>query len=161
MRSAIFPGTFDPPNLGHINIIQRASKLFDRIYVAIGESSIKPHCAFNLKERLEMLKKATKGIPNVEVVSFEGLLVDFAQQKSISVIIRSIRTESDFDFETMQAHMNRHLSGIETLYLVPTEEYHFISSTLIREIAQQGRSVRKFVPDVIEEDIIKRLAKKK
>lgn len=161
MKTAIFPGTFDPPNLGHIDVIKRASKLVDRLYVAIGHNSLKPHEAFSLQERLAMLKKAVEGISNVEIVSFEGLLVDFIQQKSIGVIIRSIRTVADFDAETMQAHMNRKLSGIETLYMVPGEQYNFISSTLIRELAQQGKKISQFVPESIEKDILEHLAKKK
>src|SRR5262245_40710926 len=111
MRTAIFPGTFDPPTLGHLDIIKRAVKMFDKLYVGIGHNSQKPVDAFSTLEREKLLKDITKGIPNVEVATYEGLLVDFVKDKNISVIIRSIRNFSDYENEIILAHMNKEVSG--------------------------------------------------
>lgn len=157
MKAAIYPGTFDPPTLGHLNIIQRAADKFDKLVVAIGENPAKAAPSFSLEERIEFFKIITATIPNIEIVSFNGLLVDFAKSQGIDIIIRAIRTIFDFEHETLQAQMNRQLGSIETFYLVADEKCRLISSTLIREIAFYGKRLTGFVPSEIEEAVFHRL----
>lgn len=161
MKKILFPGTFDPPTLGHLNIIQKASHLFDYVYVGVGINSSKTKtCLFSQEERVQLLKDITDQIPNVEVLSFSGLVVDCAREIGAQAILRSIRNMSDFDSEVMQAHMNRHLGNIETLYMMPDEKYQYISSSLVKEIAQQGRHLDGFVPVQIETVVFQRLHRK-
>jgi pantetheine-phosphate adenylyltransferase len=160
MKTAIFPGTFNPPSLGHFDIISRSANLFDQLYVGIGQNSDKPNQFFSIAERIALLKQTTKEIPNVEVVSFNGLLVDYVKEKGISVIIRSMRNLSDFEFETVLASMNRQVSGVETLIMIPDEKYRWMSSTLIRELAEGGKRLNQFIPDVIEPFVFERLSKR-
>lgn len=157
MKKVIFPGTFDPPTLGHMDIIQRASSIFDYLYVAVGQSLKKPKTAFSLSERIELLKQLTKNFANVEVVSFEGLLVDYTKQLNISTAIRAIRNTSDFDNEVVQAGMNKQLGEIETLYMAANDKFRNISSSLIKEIAYHGKRLSSFVPLEIEEFVFQRL----
>lgn len=149
MRIAIYPGTFDPPTLGHLDIAKRGAKMFDRLIIAIGTNPQKEKAAFSVKERVELWKKCTKGISNIEVVSFSGLLVDFAKKKGAKIILRAIRNIMDFESETVQGQMNRMLSDVETLYLVVDEKYRMISSTLVKEIASEGKKLDSFVPKEI------------
>lgn len=157
MKAAIYPGTFDPPTLGHLNVIQRGALQCDRLVVAIGENPAKVMPAFSLAERVHFLQAITKDISNIEICSFSGLLVDFAQSQGIDVIIRAIRTIFDFEYETLQAQMNRQLGAVETFYLVVEEQYRLISSTLVREIAPHGKRLHGFVPAEIEEAVFQRL----
>jgi pantetheine-phosphate adenylyltransferase len=157
MKTAIYPGTFDPPTLGHLNIIERAASKFDKLVIAIGENSSKKASIFSLEDRLLFLKSITRDIPNVEIAFFKGLLVDFAKSQKTDVIIRSIRTIFDFESETLQAQINRQLGGVETFYLVVDEKYRLISSTLVREIASHGQRLTSFVPPEIEEAVFYRL----
>lgn len=157
MKAAIYPGTFDPPTLGHLNVIQRAAIQFDKLIVAIGENSSKGPPVFSLEERIQFFKILTKKIPNVEITGFKGLLVDFAKSQNIDTLVRAIRTLFDFEYETLQGQMNRLLGGIETFYLVVDERYRLISSTLIREIASHGKRLTGFVPPEIEEAVFHRL----
>lgn len=157
MKSAIYPGTFDPPTLGHLNIIQRAANKFDKLVIAIGENPSKAFPAFSLEERVHFFKAITMDTPNIEIASFKGLLVDFAKSRSIDIIIRAIRTIFDFENETLQAQMNRQLGGVETFYLVVDEKFRLISSTLVREIASHGKRLIGFVPAEIEEAVFQRL----
>lgn len=158
MKKAIYPGTFDPPTLGHLNIIQRAAAKFDTLVVAIGENPLKK-TKFSIEERRELLKTITADLSNVEVLAFGGLLVDFAKEQKIDIIVRAIRTIFDFESETLQAEMNRHLGGVETLYFAVDEKYRLISSTLIREIASHGKRLDRFIPKEIEEVVYRRLFK--
>jgi len=160
MKKAIFPGTFDPPTLGHLDIAKRASRIFDHVYIAIGSNSLKDTPFFSLAERVDYLKIITKKIPNIEIVTFSGLLVDFAERQGVNAILRAIRSASDFDYENVQAQMNRHLANIETVYMVADERYRFVSSSLIREIAGFGKRIDAFIPAEIEEDVFDRLSKK-
>lgn len=160
MKKAIFPGTFDPPTLGHLDIAKRASRIFDHVYIAIGSNSLKDTPFFSLAERVDYLKIITKKIPNIEIVTFSGLLVDFAEKHGVNAILRAIRSASDFDYENVQAQMNRHLANIETVYMVADERYRFVSSSLIREIAGFGKRIDAFIPAEIEEDVFDRLSKK-
>lgn len=157
VKTAIYPGTFDPPTLGHLNIIQRSASKFDKLVIAIGENPSKISSVFPLEKRMEFLKKITTNVPNVEITSFTGLLVDFAKKQRIDMIIRSIRTIFDFENETLQAQMNCKLGGVETFFLGVDENYRLISSTLVREIASYGRRLVGFVPPEIEEDVFNHL----
>lgn len=157
MKAAIYPGTFDPPTLGHLNVIQRAAGKFDKLIVAIGENPAKVAPVFSFEERVQFFKVITANISNIEIVAFHGLLVDFAKSQGIDIIIRAIRTISDFEHETLQAQMNRQLGGVETFYLVVDEKCRLISSTLVREIASHGKRLIGFVPSEIEEAVFQRL----
>ncbi len=157
MRAAIYPGTFDPPTLGHLNIIQRGSKQFDRLIIAIGKNPAKSPL-FSVEERVAFLKEITKEIPQIEICPFDGLLVDFAKSKKIDTILRAIRTIFDFENETLQAQINHKLGNLETLYLVVDEKYRLISSQLVREIAAGGKRLSDFVPPAIEAEVFKRLS---
>jgi pantetheine-phosphate adenylyltransferase len=159
MKAAIYPGTFDPPTLGHLNLIQRAAGKFEKLIIAIGKNRSKDPPFFSVEERTHFFKKITSNIKNVEIISFNGLLVDFAHAQGIDVVIRAIRTIFDFEQENVQAQMNRHLGNIETFYLVVDEKYRLLSSTLVREIAMEGKRLKDFVPAEIEEAVFQRLNK--
>jgi pantetheine-phosphate adenylyltransferase len=156
-RIAIFPGTFDPPSKGHLNIIQRSLSLCDHLIVAIGHKPDKKHL-FTIDERISMFKLIA---PNVEVISFHGLVVDLAKEKKASFLIRGLRAFSDFELEFQMALANRSLSGIETLFLTSDQNHIQISSTLIREIAHFGGQLSQFVPRELESLIYNKLNKEK
>lgn len=158
MKKIIFPGIFDPPTMGHLDIIKRAATLFDYVYVAVGNSILKENTAFTMEERVDLLKSITTGMKNVEVISFEDLIVDCAKRLNVQSVLRSMRNMSDFDHEDIQAQMNWHLGKIETLYMVANEEFRLISSTLIKEIARHGRRLQPFIPEAIEEKVFNRLS---
>lgn len=149
--TAIYPGTFDPITSGHVDIVARASKIFDRVIVAI---AINPNKAptFSLNERVDLATQSLQGIENIEVCGFEGLLVDVAKQQQADVIIRGLRAVSDFEHEFQLASMNRKMEpDVETLFLTPAEQYSYISSSLVREIASLGGDVSEFVaPCVVQ-----------
>lgn len=152
-RIGLFPGTFDPPSRGHLDIIQRAKLVCDHLIVAI---AVKPDkkSLFSIEERIEMLKKIA---PHVEIVSFHGLIVDFAREKKATFLIRGLRAFSDFEYEFQMALANRRLSGIETLFLMADERHTQISSSLIREIAHFRGPLHDFVPPEIEPLIRKKI----
>jgi pantetheine-phosphate adenylyltransferase len=158
---ALYPGTFDPPTLGHLDIILRAASFCDILYVAVGRSISKPACAFTAEERCDLLRKVTKNLSNVEVLSFDGLLVDCAQTVKAQVIIRALRNCQDFEQETMQASMNARLADVDTIFLSANEKYRQISSTLVREIARLGspKSLLPFLPAEIEPLVFERLSR--
>lgn len=149
-KIAIYPGTFDPVTNGHTDLIERATHLFDKVIVAVAKATSKSP-VFNLEERVALATEVLEPIANVEVCGFDILLVDFMQQKNASVILRGLRAVSDFEYEFQLASMNRHLSDkIETVFLTPAEQYTFISSSLVREIARLGGDVSQFVsPKVV------------
>ena len=149
-NKVIYPGTFDPMTLGHEDLVRRAARLFDQIVVAVADSHAKRPC-FSAEERVEMAREVLKPYPNVEVISFSGLLIDFARSQGANVILRGLRAVSDFEYEFQLAGMNRKLHpDIETLFLTPSEQYLFISATLVREIALLGGDVSKFAqPSVV------------
>ena len=144
--TAIYPGTFDPLTLGHLDVIERASALFGKIIVSAAISTSK-NTLLSIEERVDIIKASVDHIKNCEVVTFDGLLVDHANSKNASVIIRGLRAISDFEYEFQMALTNRKIAGhIETVFLMPSEKFSFISSTLVREIARYGGDVKEFVP---------------
>lgn len=153
-RIAIYPGTFDPITLGHIDIIHRGSKLFDRVLVTIAiNQSKKP--LFSLEERLEMINDAIKDYDNVTVEKFDGLLVNFALKKKAMVILRGLRAVSDFEYEFQMALMNKHLHDeISTVFLMPNEKYTYLNSTIIKDVAKHGGNIKKFVTKFVEHKLM-------
>jgi pantetheine-phosphate adenylyltransferase len=150
MRRAVYPGSFDPVTNGHLDVIERASRLFDEVIVAVAHNSAKAGL-FPKEKRVEMLESVLGNLSNVRVAQFEGLLVNFAQQQKAQVVIRGLRAISDFEFEFQMALMNRKLdSGVETLFLMPKDEYTYLSSSMVKEIARLGGSVGQFVPHSVE-----------
>jgi pantetheine-phosphate adenylyltransferase len=161
MRTVIYPGSFDPLTNGHLDVIKRATKLFDRVIVAVAESSSKKPF-FTLAERKRMLAGVVKDIPNVTATSFPGLLVDFAAKKKACAIIRGLRVVSDFEFEFQMALMNRRLKErIETVFMMPRGKYIYLSSSLVKEVARLGGEVSTFVPDSVERALRKKLRAKR
>ena len=152
--TAIYPGTFDPITNGHIDLVVRACKLFDRVIVAIAiNPSKKP--AFTLEERVALAEQTLAGIDNVEVCGFEGLLVDVAKQNGAQVILRGLRAVSDFEYEFQLAGMNRKMQpDVETMFLTPAEQYTYISSSLVREIATLGGDVSEFVAPCVKDALL-------
>ncbi len=151
-RIALYPGTFDPVTFGHIDIMRRAMKLFDRLIVAVALNP-KKNPAFSLDSRVRFIRNATKKFSKIEVVSFDNLLISLAHSKKASVVIKGLRAISDFEFELQMGLMNRALDeSVETLFMIPSQEYSFLSSNLVKEIARHEGDVTKLVPrDVIKE----------
>jgi pantetheine-phosphate adenylyltransferase len=148
-KTAVYPGSFDPPTNGHIDIIRRASGLFHKITVAITDNLNKKPM-FSVADRKKMLKDSLKGLRNVEIESFSGLLVDYLKRKGARTIIRGLRAISDFEYEFQLALMNRRLGDTETIFLIPDESYTYLSSSLVKEIAQLGGNIKEFVPWAVE-----------
>ncbi len=157
IRKAVYPGTFDPMTNGHLDIIRRASHLFNEIIVAVAPShSKKPF--FSLDERIALIEKALENLDNVTVVGFDCLLIDFVRKQKANIILRGLRAVSDFEYEFQLAGMNRKLSkDVETIFLTPSEEFMFISSTLVREIASLNGDVSQFVPHHVLEALQKKV----
>jgi pantetheine-phosphate adenylyltransferase len=148
---AVYPGSFDPLTNGHVDIITRGARIFDRIIVAILINAEKAPL-FGMDERLEIAKEVFKDFPNVEIDTFDGLLVDYVERRRAHVIVRGLRAVSDFEFEFQMALMNRRLNGkIETVFMMPAEQYSYISSRLIKEVFALGGRVHGLVPDTVEE----------
>ena len=157
MRSAIYPGSFDPVTLGHWDLIQRAAKLVDRLVVAVLHNPAKTS-AFSVEERVAMLKELVAPLPQVEVTSFHGLLVDFAKAENAQVIVRGVRAFSDFEYEFQMALMNRKLApDLETVFLMPKEKYSAVSSRFVREIGGMGGNLSELVPESLRERIADKL----
>jgi len=147
---AVYPGSFDPLTNGHVDIIERGARLFDRIIVAILVNAEKAPL-FTMAERVEIARKVFKDHPNVEVDTFEGLLVDYAARRKANVLVRGLRAVSDFEYEFQMALMNRHLNpSIETVFMMPAEKYSYISSRLIKEVFALGGQVHGLVPELVE-----------
>ncbi len=149
-RLAVFPGSFDPLTNGHVDIIERGARLFDRIVLAI-LVNVDKSPLFSIEERVAILREVFADHPNVEVETFDGLLVDYARHRGADVIVRGLRAISDFEYEMQMALMNRHLNAeIETVFMMPSEEYTYLSSRLAKEVFALGGSVAGLVPDVVE-----------
>jgi pantetheine-phosphate adenylyltransferase len=158
-RNAVYPGTFDPITRGHEDLVRRAAGIFDRVVLAIAASPSKAPM-FTIEERVEMARSVLAEIPNVEVVGYTGLTVEFAARNGIGVIVRGLRAVADFEFEFQLANMGRHLNpDIETVYLTPKEQYTFISSSMVREIATLGGNVTEFVHPLVKAAFARRLHK--
>lgn len=148
-RTIIYPGTFDPITLGHMDLMKRATRLFDRVILAVAGDSSKT-ALFSFEERIELSREVLSGIDGVEVVGFRGLLANFAKEKNACALLRGLRAVSDFEFEFQLANMNRRLAPeIESLFLTPSEQYSFISSSLVKEVASLGGDVHEFVHPVV------------
>ena len=156
---AMYPGTFDPFTNGHNDLVRRACRIFDHVVVAIAANPGKAPL-FTLEQRMALARRVLADVPNAEVAGYSGLTVNFAREHGLNAIVRGLRAVSDFEFEFQLATMNRHLSNeVETVFLTPTEQFNFISSTLIREIASLGGDIREFVHPLVAEAVAQRLAK--
>src|SRR5437588_6396981 len=156
MRRAIYPGSFDPVTNGHVDVVERARKLFDEVIVAVANNDEKQPL-FPLPERLDLLQQTVGKMENVRIAQFHGLLVDFAAAQQASAVIRGLRAVSDFEFEFQMALMNRKLeSSVETIFLMPKEEYTYLSSRLVKEIARLGGDVSSFVPPSAANALVKK-----
>jgi pantetheine-phosphate adenylyltransferase len=161
MRIAIYPGSFDPLTNGHLDVVQRAAKLFDRVVVAVAKNDGK-NPLFTQNERLALVKQAVKHLPNVGADSFDRLLVEYVMSQKAHAIIRGLRAVSDFEFEFQMALMNRKLNEqIETIFMMPKETYTFISSRIVKEIARLGGDVSSFVPAHVQMALMKKLKPRK
>ena len=155
--SAMYPGTFDPVTLGHEDLVRRAAGLFDRVVVAIADHTSGKQPMFSTEERVAMATSALADIDGVEVMGYNGLTVDFAREHGLRVIIRGLRAVSDFEYEFQLATMNRHLTDeVETPFLTPTEKYTFISSSLVREVAELGGDISEFVSPKVKQALLER-----
>ena len=158
MRRAIYPGSFDPVTNGHLDVIERARKLFDEVIVAVAHNDEKQPL-FSLEERLDLLRETTGRIANVRIAEFEGLLVDFAKAQNAGAVIRGLRAVSDFEFEFQMALMNRKLdAAVETIFLMPKEEYTYLSSRIVKEIARLGGDISSFVPACVAKALSRQFA---
>jgi len=159
MRTALYPGSFDPVTNGHIDIIRRAASIFDRLIVAVAVNKSK-EAMFSPDERLEMLREAVNGIAGIEVASFDGLLVKYARDNGVTAIVKGLRAISDFEFELQMASTNHKLDpGIETLFMMTSNEYSFLSSSMVKEIASYGAAVACMVPPHVEKRLREKLDK--
>ena len=157
MRRVVCPGSFDPVTNGHLDIFRRAARLYDEIVIAVLVNQSKAGL-FTLDERLSMLREVTADIPNIRVLSFQGLLVDFCKANDIDIVIKGIRAASDFDYELQMAQMNVGLSGVETLFMATNPLYSFVSSSLIKDVAKWGGDVTVYVPHLVAARLHERLA---
>ncbi len=157
MKTAICPGSFDPVTLGHMDIIERASGLFDRVIVAVLNNVVK-NPSFTVEERIELLKATTAHLDNVEIDSFDGLLVDFAKSKGAVAVVKGLRAVSDFEYEFQMSMINKKLyPELETVYLNTSQDYMYLSSSVVKQIASLGGDISNFVPEAIHTKIVDRL----
>jgi len=159
MIKAIYPGSFDPITNGHIDVIKRASRIFDQVTIAVSQN-INKKSFLSEKEKIEAINLSLEGLKNVEVIAFDSLLVDFAKKINAQIILRGLRAVSDFEYEFQLAGMNKHLDkNIETFFLTPSEEFSNISSSLVREILMLGGDISSFVPQKVEKILLSKLKK--
>ena len=158
MKKAIYPGTFDPPTYGHLDIIQRGSRIFDELVVAVGINPRKTPM-ISTRERMKLLKELTRGLKNVRVASFDGMVVDFVRNQGSNIILRGIRTVSDFEYEFQMALSNQNLaSDIETVFIMSSQKYSYFSASIIREVLTLGGDISKFVPKNVAKAMKKALS---
>jgi len=159
MKIAVYPGSFDPVTNGHIDVIERALKIFDKIIVTVGDNPGKDP-TFTTEERLEMLKESTKNLENVEIDSFKGLLLEYVKSKESNVIIRGLRAVSDFDFEFQRALMNRVVDKeVETIFIMTKEHYVYLNSSIVKEMAMFNGKVNGLVPEIVEKKLKEKFSK--
>jgi pantetheine-phosphate adenylyltransferase len=157
MKIGVYPGTFDPVTHGHTDIVTRGLRIFEKVIVAVAPNPSK-HPLFNLQERLDMVRLVTEDIPNVEVTTFDGLLVDFVRRCGAHAILRGLRAISDFEHEFQMALVNRKLAeGVETVFLMPSEEYSYLSSTIIKDVATHSGSLKDFLHPVVAQRLQERI----
>ena len=158
--TGLCPGTFDPVTNGHLDIIERASRHFDRLVVGVLQNPSKAPL-FSVEERVSLLKEVTAGLEGVEVGTFSGLLVDYAKQQGVSVIVKGLRAITDFDYELQMAQMNHRLGGVETFFVTTNPNWSYLSSSLVKEIARLGGDVEGLVPPVVKERLVERLGEER
>lgn len=155
--TALCPGSFDPVTCGHLDIITRAAKMFDKLIVVVASNSAK-HCSFTPEERVDMIKKCIAELDNIEVVHYDGLLADYAAERNASAIIKGLRAMSDFEYEFQMALTNKKLNpNVETLFLTTATQNMYLSSSMVKQVASMGGDISSFVPKVIKQDIIDRI----
>lgn len=155
--TALCPGSFDPVTCGHLDIITRAAKMFDKLIVVVASNSAK-HCSFTPEERVDMIKKCIAELDNIEVVHYDGLLADYAAERNASAIIKGLRAMSDFEYEFQMALTNKKLNpNVETLFLTTATQNMYLSSSMVKQVASMGGDISSFVPEVIKQDIIDRI----
>ena len=159
MRRAVCPGSFDPPTNGHLDIVGRASALFDEVVVAVGINKSKNRM-FTVEERLSMLEEIAKPFPNVTVASFSGLLVDYCREHDIRAIVKGLRAVTDFEYELQMAQMNKQLRGVDTLFMSTNPEWSFVASSLVKEIATFGGDVAHLLPESVHHRLLERIAER-
>ena len=161
MKVGIYAGSFDPITLGHLDIIKRASRITKKLIIAVLNNNAKKP-AFSVEERLELIRKVTRDIPNVEVMSFSGLTVDFAREQNANVLVRGLRAVTDFEYELQIAQLNHKLNPeVDTIFLTTSVEYSYLSSSIVKEIASYGGDISQFVPSEVVEDVYQKLSKPK
>ena len=156
MSTALCPGSFDPVTLGHIDIIERSSRHFDEVVVAVIRNPQKTQSLFTLEERQEMLEECTAHLSNIRIDFFKGLLIEFARENGADAIVKGLRAVSDFDYELQMAQMNQRLSGIDTFFLSTSPSYSFLSSSLVKEVARYGGDVSSMVPPIVAKRLLDR-----
>ncbi len=160
MRRAVYPGSYDPVTNGHIDIVERATGLFDEVIVAVLINKTK-HGLFSVDERIDMLRAVTSHLPTVRVDSWHGLLVEYCRQHDVHAIVKGLRAVSDFDYELQMAQMNQQLSGVETLFMPTNPLWSFLSSSLVKEVAAYGGDVAHLVPDLVHRQLLARSAERR
>lgn len=160
--TVICPGSFDPVTLGHIDIITRASKMFSHVIVAVLYNPAKDKSSFSIKERIELLEKSTENLDNIEVVSFEGLLAEYAKKRNVTAIVKGLRAVSDFEYEFQMSLTNKKLNpDLETIFLTSEAKYMYLSSSMVKQVASLGGDIKGFVPDCVLDKIVERLSAKR
>lgn len=160
-KVAVYPGSFDPITMGHLDIIERASKIYDRIIVGVLENPDKKNALFSSNERVELITKVVSHLKNVEVECFNGLTVNYMQRKNANIIIRGLRAVSDFEFEFQMASINHKLDpSIETLFMMTNSKYSYLSSSAVKQVAMYGGCINELVPDKIIKDVLKKTGKR-
>ena len=159
MRRAVCPGSFDPPTNGHLDIVERASGLFDEVVVGVLVNKSKKSM-FSVEERIAMLTDVVAQFPNVKVDSFHGLLVDYCRANDVRAIVKGLRAVTDFDYELQMAQMNKQLSGVDTLFMSTSPEWSFVASSLVKEVATYGGDVAHLLPDLVHRRLLERIAER-